>query len=541
MAKLPGNFSKLGKLGSIKGLISLGVSAVLIAVMVWGVVHGTFGGARAGNSSQTSNGAVQLSPPVSPYLFGTNLGLFNSNDQVLTSASTRSMLQQMHVRIIRMPMRSSLSEATEVQAAQVIKSLGAVALVTLHGAVDATVLSDDARMISDMNTVFGHSLVYYEYGNEEDLLGVDVTGYTASWNAIVPQLKHLALNGQFIGPVNFQYDRNYLTSFLQNANPRPDEVSWHEYTCDDSWSNTICITHIANWTNHISDARSAMTGAIGMALPIMITEWNYAPNAVPNDGKNNNSAFMATWTASALQTLAANGVFASMQYSVTNTAIPMIDSSNAVTAQGSVFQNQYQTMITGGQRPTPLPTTGSGQPQPTTPTGSGQGGGGTKPQPNPPGHTNQYSSFTFEDGSSDGWSGRGEVSQVQNSTSFSQAGKRSLQVTLTNMGNGDFPFVTVGGSNLSSYPKAGQTMTAYVYLPANSPDIMAKLFVMDGQYHWFDAGAMVTLAPRTWNRLTFTLPANVSPGQPRQLGMQFNTPAATLVSGNVYIDSFGWS
>src|SRR5947209_5025949 len=40
----------------------------------------------------TNNGSV------SPLLFGTNLSLFDGNDQVLTSASTRSQLQQMHFR-----------------------------------------------------------------------------------------------------------------------------------------------------------------------------------------------------------------------------------------------------------------------------------------------------------------------------------------------------------------------------------------------------------------------------------------------------------
>ena len=50
----------------------------------------------------------------------------------------------------------------------------------------------------------------------------------------VPQLKRLALNGRFIGPVNYHYDGNYLTTFLQRASPPPDEVSWHEYSCDDS-------------------------------------------------------------------------------------------------------------------------------------------------------------------------------------------------------------------------------------------------------------------------------------------------------------------
>ena len=299
MAKIPG---KLGKLGSIKGIVTLGIVIILLGLTTWGLAGGVFGGVPA----QNNKGSVQLAPAVSPLLFGTNMGLFDSNDQVLTSSTTRSLLQQMHVRIIRMPVRSSLSEATEIQAAQVIKSLGAVPLVVLRGAVDSNVLADDSLIINDMNRIFGNGVVYYEYGNEEDLLGVDVNGYTASWNAVVPQLKRLAPQGQFVGPVNFQYDRTYLTTFLQNANPRPNQVSWHEYTCDDSWASSICISHIANWTNHISDARAAMQSIIGAALPIMITEWNYAPNAVPNDGKNNDSAFMSTCTIPALTTISGN-------------------------------------------------------------------------------------------------------------------------------------------------------------------------------------------------------------------------------------------
>src|ERR1700730_8487649 len=424
MAKTPG---KLGKPGSIKIFVSLGQIVIILGVGIWGIVSHAFGGAQAGNEQQNNNGAVQLAPPVSPLLFGTNMGLFDSNDQVLTSSSARSQLQSMHVRIIRMPVRSSLTEATEIKAAQAIRSLGAVPLVVLRGAVDPTVLADNSRIVNDMNTIFGNSVVYYEYGNEEDLLGVDVNGYTASWNAVVPHLKRIALQGQFVGPVNFQYDRTYLTTFLQNANPRPNEVSWHEYTCDDSWASSICISHIANWSNHFADARSAMQSVIGTALPIMITEWNYAPNAVPNDGKNNDSAFLSTWTANALQTLAANGIFASMQYSVTNTAIPMISSSGSATAQGTSFFSQYQSMIVGRQQPTPVPTTAPGQPQPTYPTGNGNGNG--NPTPTPTVSPNQYASFSFEDGSIDGWSGRGEVSNVQNSATVGMSDKHSLQVT----------------------------------------------------------------------------------------------------------------
>src|SRR2546421_7656672 len=240
------------------------------------------------------------SASVSPLIFGTNLSLFDGYDQVLNSAATRNELQQMHFRIIRMPVRSSLSNTTEIQAAQAIRSIGAYALVILRGAVDANVLADDTRLVNDMNNVFGNTVVFYEYGNEEDLLGVDVNRYTDSWNTIVPQLKRIALNGHFIGPVNYHYNRAYLTAFLQNANPRPDEVSWHESSCDHSRSNARCISHLDHWTSHISDARNEMRAAMGTALPIMITEWNYAPNANAGDGKINDSSFMTTWTTRAL-------------------------------------------------------------------------------------------------------------------------------------------------------------------------------------------------------------------------------------------------
>jgi len=524
-------------------ILSVGVVVALVGLIVGDTLS------RSGNGSnnpkhtgkatptatQGQGQGTQTPTAVSPLLFGTNLGLFDSSDQVLNSVATRTALSQMHTRIIRMPVRSSLSEATEIAAAQIIKSVGAIPLVVLRGAVDSSVLADDTRIINDMKRIFGNSVVYYEYGNEEDLLGVDVTRYTASWNAIVSQLKRIALHGQFVGPVNFQYDRAYLTSFLQNANPRPDEVSWHEYTCDDSWASDICISHIDHWTNHISDARAAMTATIGTALPIMITEWNYAPNAVANDGKNNNSSFMTAWTTKALQTLAANRVFASMQYSCTDTAIPLIDGSGTLTPQGTAFQGQYQQMIIAKQQPASLSTPTAGGSAQATPTTNG-----STSSPTSTGVANSNSAFSFEDGGTDGWRGHGsQIANVQNSTALGMGDTHSLQVTFTNLSNSDYPYIAVGLSNLTNYPQGGQTLTAYVYQPSNSNSLTAKLFVMDNNYHWLSNNTMISLTPGQWNRLTFILPSDLS-GQPRMLGIQFGNAANSSMSGDVYIDQVGW-
>jgi hypothetical protein len=77
MARNPG---KSKKFGSKKMLISIGVIGILLGAGFWGLMNGVFGGAHAGgNTSQTSATTLSLTQPVSPLLFGTNMGLFNSS------------------------------------------------------------------------------------------------------------------------------------------------------------------------------------------------------------------------------------------------------------------------------------------------------------------------------------------------------------------------------------------------------------------------------------------------------------------------------
>jgi hypothetical protein len=277
----------------------------------------------------------------SAMLYGTNLTLNDSSDQVLTSAATRTLLQQIHPGIVRIPMRTGMSESLIVDAATAVKSIGAAPLIILTTTTsNPNAMADDSKVLTDMQALFGSTTVYYEFGNEPDLLiGGDPTPYIALWNQAVPQLKKLAPNARFVGPSMYQSDVNYLKNFLAKANPLPDFVSWHEYTCGTDWAASVCISHIDNWTNHISIARTAMTATIGKALPIMITEWNYtADHNVAGDGKNNNPAFMTTWTTKALQVLGANGIYAAMQYSCTDAQIPLITPANTLTTQGTIFQ-----------------------------------------------------------------------------------------------------------------------------------------------------------------------------------------------------------
>ena len=280
----------------------------------------------------------------SSLLFGTNMVLADGSDQMLTSSTTQSLLQQIHIQIVRMPLRTGVPESVNVLAAQMIRNIGAVPLIILHSSPDAQSQASNILMITDMNRIFGNGIVYYEFGNESDFNGVSATAYTASWNASIPALKRAALNGQFIGPVNYHYDAVYLSYFLSYAKPLPDAVSWHEYACRPGDSNDFCIAHLANWSVHIQNARSIIS-TTGKTLPIMITEWNYDATPALGDGKSNDSKFMHDWTVAALQTLAQDGVLASMQYSCTDPVMPLVTTGGTLTSQGSAFSDSYQQLV----------------------------------------------------------------------------------------------------------------------------------------------------------------------------------------------------
>jgi hypothetical protein len=274
----------------------------------------------------------------STLIFGTNMSLYDINDQVVNNRATRRLLEHMHIPIIRMPFRFFLSESYEVQALQAIQQIGAMPLVIIHGPTDPNILANDRHLIALVQRVFGNRTVYVEYGNEADLAGVDVWHYTSSWNAVIPYLKAMAPTYKFVGPVNFQSSPTYIATFDRYAKPRPDANSWHEYACYPDSSDAYCMAHLADWTAHIQQTNDAVQTAIGTTLPIMITEWNL--DAAP-DSRYTNADFMQAWTARAVQTLAAErskGLMAAMQYCVTNNReFNLIDGANAPTPEGQML------------------------------------------------------------------------------------------------------------------------------------------------------------------------------------------------------------
>lgn len=316
---------------AVVALAVLAVASTLTAQFLW-TTH-------AANGTGGRGGTL-------PLIYGTNMSLYDTTDQVVNNPATQRRLEQAHMPIIRMPFRHSLPNAYEVRALQTIKHIGAIPLVIVHGATDPTALADDRHLIRLVQSVFGNSAVYVEYGNEADLAGIDVAHYVASWNQVVPHLKAMAPTYKFIGPVTAYDDIAYIATFDKTAKPRPDANSWHEYVCNPGDSDAYCMDHIVDWTVGIQQTNRAVRAAIGTTLPSMITEWNL--DATP-DPRYAEADFIHAWTARALSTLAANvpnGLVAAMQYCATNNPnFGLIDGTNHLTLEGQTF---FQTLESSG-------------------------------------------------------------------------------------------------------------------------------------------------------------------------------------------------
>ncbi|MBA2396410.1 MAG: hypothetical protein H0V70_27105 [Ktedonobacteraceae bacterium] len=50
-----------------------------------------------------------------------------------------------------------------------------------------------------------------------------------------------------------------------------------------------------------------------------------------------------------------------------------------------------------------------------------------------------------------------------------------MHVAIGALNNGDYPSISVDASGLSSYPQAGQTLSADVYIASNSVSMAAKM------------------------------------------------------------------
>lgn len=313
----------------------LSVTVIVVITVIIFSFSSCLGG--QGKTQAPSKGPSPIA--ASPLLFGTNIDLLDKKNTALTSQAVRNALTSLPVRIVRMPVHSDASESAVKQAVDyVVNGLKSQLLLNLRDLSGPDALKDQERIVQAVKQAAGNKLIYYEYGNEDDLYGLPAEQYSAIWNQMVPALKRLAPQSQVIGPATYHYDGAYLRAFLQRAVPRPDAVSWHEYTCDGNSSTNECLQHLNDWKEHADAARQVMKAVTGKELPIMITEWNYTPETSP---QSDDESFVRQWTSMALMDLARAGVTASMQFPATKSAIALVKDDGTLTVQGKTLQKVY--------------------------------------------------------------------------------------------------------------------------------------------------------------------------------------------------------
>jgi hypothetical protein len=324
-----GRLARRGRLIAL-GLVALATLAAGIVLYVPAAGGVRNAAAKRGEAALRAMGILPARP--SPFLCGANL------DPLL--AANLIAAKQLGLTTVRFPDDEHFSANLAL-----VKAAGLQPLIILHGSGIANPterLASDIRLVSAAQQTFGTDFrVFYEIGNENDLeSGLNATDYVAMWNVLVPRLKQLAPDSWFGGPVNYQANAAYAATLVHLASPKPDFVSWHEYTCPSSDPAATCIAHIHNWTTHVAQVINAIQANNDQIPPLMVTEWNYAPDgAVAHDDKHQVSAFMSAWTTTALQTLIASNVFGSYQFNVSNST-PLLG-----TAQGQAFHTACQTIV----------------------------------------------------------------------------------------------------------------------------------------------------------------------------------------------------
>lgn len=319
-------------LRGVRRLAGWGLAAALLLGLA---TAGPAPAVRAGGRGMQGSAAALRRPPL---ILGTNLGLFDSSDRVVTSRRAQILLRRARVPIIRMPFRSPGGSILELQALRAIQYIGAIPLVIIHGPTDPEARADDLHLLALVRSVFGNGTVYVEFGNEPNLLGIGAQRYAAAWNQVIPALQSRSPTYRFVGPATSVPDPAYIATFDRLAHPRPYADSWHEYACLPSNTDGYCLRHLASWTADIERVNAAVGAAIGTTLPVMFTEWNLDGQPDP---RQQSPGFMRDWTELALATLRGDvglGLVAALQYCVSNNgAEELIGRGDRLTPEGQVY------------------------------------------------------------------------------------------------------------------------------------------------------------------------------------------------------------
>jgi hypothetical protein len=271
----------------------------------------------------------------------------NGGGQVTSDATTQATLRAWGTPIVRVGVNDQLSDSGELANLQAIKNIGAVPMFIVHGAADPNVATDDPHLAGLVHQIFGDTLVYIEFGNEEDCAcgglsqAIPVATYTSTWNSVIggPNgLKATYPTYKFVGPVAAYTDTSYIAAFVANANPTPDVVSWHDYSCGSSDSNATCLD-FPHWARDADAVHGAELAATGRAWPYIISEWNLDPFG---ETRYSDAGFMAQYVAGALNEFTSlvtggDGLLYAIEFAATG-SFHLINSNDTLSPEGQAWQ-----------------------------------------------------------------------------------------------------------------------------------------------------------------------------------------------------------
>lgn len=186
---------------------------------------------------------------------------------------------------------------------------------------------DDPMFIEHVVSYAGSRCNIYEFGNEPDKQSM--VDYIRAWNSLVPKLRQINHAAKFIGPVVADYTQvqPFLTA-VKASGVLPDAISFHWYPCGPGDSSASCLARVSTFAELTAQVKAWVRTALGVNLPVGITEWNYNADNPPAP-YGNDPTFITQFTTSALHAMILAGLDFANQFDVASGAgqggLDMID------------------------------------------------------------------------------------------------------------------------------------------------------------------------------------------------------------------------
>src|SRR6266849_3120190 len=280
----------------------------------------------------------QMINGVSSYLFGSNMPPDYSQHTVRNTPQMQALIKSAGLTVMRCAIPVGSANSYIDLTANACAAMGTAMLVILN----SSNLAWDQQMVSYL----GSRCLMYEFANEPDIGGISWQQYLQLWNQTIPAMRTINPQAVFIGPVLGVYAnvQGYLVPWLQGCKTSgvlPDAISYHIYPCTGTTNQTTCAAKAPNIGNTVSQMNSVVSGVLGYTLPLCMTEWNIDGNN-PVQPYCLDATFNATWTKTALDSMAAQGMAMACQFDAGSGAASGGD--DLVSVQNYQPQVQYQPM-----------------------------------------------------------------------------------------------------------------------------------------------------------------------------------------------------